>query len=227
LQVSEHGGVGPRLESRLLAWGVFVGALIALAYGSLLAGGDRPANLLYKWSTAVGGAIEYAVMLAIVWALARGLGRDLLGLRRPASWSRAAGLFAGALIAIWTASALLGLVLKAGKEQGLVPDRWDASRAAPFVANFVVVALLAPVCEELLFRGLGFGLVSAVTGPWPGIVISGLAFGLAHGLVAALPVLALFGIILGWLRWKTGSIYPGMLVHGTFNGVSLILAVTL
>jgi hypothetical protein len=37
----------------------------------------------------------------------------------------------------------------------------------------------------------------------------------------------LFGTVLAWLRWKTGSIYPGMLVHGIFNGVALILAVTL
>ena len=91
----------------------------------------------------------------------------------------------------------------------------------PFLANAAVVTIVAPFVEELLFRGLGFGLLTQFVGPWPGIVLTGLAFGLAHGLVAALPVLALFGIILGWLRWKTGSIYPGMLLHGIFNGVAL------
>ena len=40
-----------------------------------------------------------------------------------------------------------------------------------------------------------------------------------------LPVLALFGITLAWLRWQTGSVYPGMIVHGIFNGLALILAV--
>ena len=45
----------------------------------------------------------------------------------------------------------------------------------------------------------------------PAILITGVAFGLAHGLVLGLPVLAFFGITLGWLRWQTGSVYPG---HG-------------
>ena len=58
-------------------------------------------------------------------------------------------------------------------------------------------------------------------------MITGLAFGLAHGLVLGLPVLTIFGITLGWLRWKTGSVYPGMVVHGIFNGAALLAAVTL
>ena len=118
--MSEHAGAGPRVESRLLAWGVLVGALIALAYGALLAGGDRPANLLYKWSTAIGGAVQYAVMLAIVWALARGLGRDLLGLAGSASRGRAppAGSLL-ALVAIWVATtAALNLVPRCRRGAG-------------------------------------------------------------------------------------------------------------
>lgn len=223
----EHAAERSRIEGRLLAWGIFVGALIALSYGARLAGGEEVDNPLYKWSTAIGGAVQYAVMLTIAWAIARHLHRDLLGLQRPPAWGRAAGLVVAALLTVWVAGGILGRFLKAGEEQGLVPDSWDSSHAAPFVANFVVVALVAPVCEEFLFRGIGYGLVSAVANPWPAIVITGLAFGLAHGLVEALPVLALFGFILAWLRWKTGSIYPGMLLHALFNGTALILAVTL
>jgi len=57
------------------------------------------------------------------------------------------------------------------------------------------------------------------------ILITGLAFGLGHGLVLGLPVLAFFGITLAWLRWQTGSVYPGMIVHGTFNGLALLAVV--
>ena len=85
---------------------------------------------------------------------------------------------------------VLNLFLKAGDEQGLVPDGWDGSRAAPFVANFVVVVLVAPVVEELTFRGLGLAVVGDAVGVVPAILITGLAFGLAHGLVVALPILA-------------------------------------
>jgi uncharacterized protein len=226
--VTEHAverAGGPRTEGRLVGWLVFVGALIAIAYAGRVAEGEPAPDVLYQWATAAGGAIQYAVMLGIVWAIGRGLGRDLPGLRRPASWSRAAGLVAAGLIVIWVAGTLLSLVLNAGKEQGLVPHGWDGSRAAPFVANFVVVAVAAPIVEELVFRGLGFGLLTTVTGPWPAVILTGLIFGLAHGLVIALPVLALFGVVLAWLRWKTGSIYPSMIVHGIFNAVALIFAV--
>jgi membrane protease YdiL (CAAX protease family) len=228
--LSETGGFparDPRLRGRLIGWVVFVGALIAIAYAGRVASGTPEPDLLYQWTTAIGGAVQYAFMLGIAWVIARGLGRDLIALRQPASWKRAAALLAASLGVIWVLSILLGLVLKAGKEQGLVPDGWDAGRAAPFVANFAVVVLVAPFVEELIFRGIGFGLLSAFVGPWPSVVLVGLAFGLAHGLVEGLPVLMLFGTVLAWLRWKTGSIYPGMLVHGIFNGVALILAVTL
>ena len=56
---------------------------------------------------------------------------------------------------------------------------------------------------------------------------TGVAFGLAHGLVLGLPVLAIFGVTLGWLRWQTGSVYPGMIVHGLFNAMALAAAVAL
>ena len=55
----------------------------------------------------------------------------------------------------------------------------------------------------------------------PAILLVGLAFGLAHGLVEALLVLVPFGIALAVLRDRTDSVYPGMLVHGLFNGIAL------
>ena len=48
-------------------------------------------------------------------------------------------------------------------------------------------------------------------------------FGLAHGLVEALLVLVAFGIALAWLRDRTDSVLPGMLVHAFFNGAALVL----
>ncbi len=217
----------PAPRGRLLAWVVLVAALASLSYAVNLAdAGDPPKDVLYRWSTAVGGAIQYLLMAAIALAIARGLGRDLLGLRRPASWWRAAAVVLGALVAIWIAGAVLGLFLDAGGEQGLVPDAWDSSRAAPFAANFAVVALAAPLVEELIYRGLGYGLLTIVTGPWAAIGITALAFGLAHGLVVALPVLTLFGAILGFVRWRTDSLYPSMILHGLFNAAALVAAVT-
>jgi membrane protease YdiL (CAAX protease family) len=37
----------------------------------------------------------------------------------------------------------------------------------------------------------------------------------------ALPVLAAFGVLLGWLRWATGSVYPTIVLHAIFNGIAI------
>jgi membrane protease YdiL (CAAX protease family) len=132
-----------------------------------------------------------------------------------------------ALIVIVAASAVLSQFLDAGDEQGLVPKAWDSSRALPFLANAAVITLAAPFVEELLFRGLGYGLLTQFVLPLSAVLITGVSFGLAHGLVLGLPVLAIFGITLGWLRWQTGSVYPGMIVHCLFNTAALVAAVAL
>lgn len=218
---------GATLYGRLIAWCGLVGALATLGYAARIAEPGGPADdVLYRWSTAVGGLVQYTIMLTLAAVIGRPLERSFVGLRRPASWRVAAALVVGCLVVIVTAGTVLGHFLDAGKEQGLVPHSWEGSRAAPFVANFVVVALVAPLVEEYIFRGLGFGLVSSFVGPGLAILVTGLAFGLAHGLVVALPVLSLFGAILAWLRWKTASLYPPMLLHGIFNAGALIAAVT-
>ena len=216
-----------RQPGRLVAWGVLVGLLAATSYAARLAGGETPEDVLYLWSTVVGALIQYGIMLILILAIAHGLDRVLLGLQVPAGRGRASGLAIVALVVIVAATAALSPFLDAGDEQGLVPDDWDSSRAAPFLANAAVVTLAAPFVEELLYRGLGFGLLRQFAGPWPAIIITGVAFGLAHGLVLGLPVLSIFGITLGWLRFKTGSVIPGMIVHALFNGAALVAAVTL
>ena len=189
-----------------MAWVVLVGLLAAASYGSRLAEAEVPDDVLYRWSTFVGALIQYGIMLALVLAIARGFDRPLLALERPASLVRAVKLAGVALVVIVGTTAALSPFLDAGGEQGLVPDAWDSSRAAPFLANAAVVVLVAPFVEELLFRGLGIGLLIPFVGPVPAILVTGVAFGLAHGLVLGLPVLSIFGITLGWLRWRTGSV---------------------
>jgi membrane protease YdiL (CAAX protease family) len=218
------GAADERSLKRLLWWSLLVAVLIALEYAGRVAGGKVDRNVLYRYSTAVGSAVVYGVLLFIVLRIA-GFRRDLLALRRPESWQRAAGLMVLLLIGIWVSIAILDPFLHGAREQGLTPKGWEPSHAGAYAANFVVIAGLAPVVEELLFRGLGFSLLRRF-GVWPAILAVGILFALAHGLIGAFPELAIFGCSLAWLRWKTASVYPGMVLHGTFNAISLIAAVT-
>lgn len=218
---------GRRQPGRLVAWGILVGLLAAASYASRLSDSEMPADLLYLWSTFVGALIQYGIMFVLILAIARGLDRQSLALEVPERRGRAIKLALAAFVAIVAATAALSPFLDAGSEQGLVPDSWDSARAVPFLANAAVVTLVAPFVEELLYRGLGFGLLTPFVGPWPAILITGAAFGLAHGLVLGLPVLSIFGVTLAWLRWQTGSVIPGMIVHALFNGLALAAAVAL
>jgi hypothetical protein len=217
---------------RLAAWLVFVLALTALNYAGRFAGGEMPDDIAYQWTSSIGIVVQFGLMLGILLLIAKGLPkREVFALRRPRSWRRALGLALASLVAIYLASlaytGILSLLgdYNASEEQGLVPDEWDPDRAAPFVAFFLAVTVLAPIVEELTYRGIGFWLAQPYSVTFA-VVLTGVLFGLTHGLLIGLPVLAFFGIVVGWLRARTDSVYPGMLLHGTFNGIALLAAVS-
>jgi membrane protease YdiL (CAAX protease family) len=217
----------PTHERKLIAWLAFVGALAALNYAGRAAGGRPEEDVLYTWGAFFAGLIQFSLMLGItLWIARRGPARELLALRRPRSWWRALGLAVLVLIGTYVIAIALSPFLDPGEEQGLTPEEWDPSRAAPFLANFVLVSTFVPVVEELTFRGLGFSLLLRFGGLFA-IVASGVIFGLGHGLVAALPVLVAFGIGLAVLRSRSGSVYPSILLHGAFNAFALIASITL
>jgi membrane protease YdiL (CAAX protease family) len=224
--VSEAALTG-RTYGRIVAWSALVGVLTVLNYvGRYATSEETDDDVLYEWSSFVGGLVQFGLMLGIVvWIAAGGPARELLALRRPRSWPAALGWSFLVLVLTLALAAALSPFVDAGEEQGLLPDRWDSSRAAPFVANAVLIAGFTPIVEELMFRGLGFGLFVRF-GLVAAFVAAGVLFGPAHGLVLGLPLLVAFGLGLAFLRWRTGSIYPPILLHAVFNAVALIAAVT-
>lgn len=89
----------------------------------------------------------------------------------------------------------------------------------------VGVGLLAGVCEELLFRGpLQVSMLRKLP-PWAAIVFAAVLFSAAHFDFHGLLVRALLGILLGWMVWRSGSIFPAMVAHALFDSTQLALAV--
>lgn len=213
--------------TRTVAWALLVGSLAALGYGSRLSEGKPPDDALYRYETAVGGISIYVILLFILLWIGRGLPkRDFFALRRPGSWGRALGLALGAYVAIFIGAGLLLIALDAGGEQGLTPDDWEPDRLGAYAANFVAIALVGPIVEELTYRGAGMTLLQH-WGAAVAVIATAVGFGLGHGLVLALPALVFFGLVTAFLRLRTNSVYPSMLVHCAFNATSLILAVAL
>jgi membrane protease YdiL (CAAX protease family) len=216
-------------SGRLAGWLVLVGSLSALAYASTFAvddSGPSSPDFFYRWETFIGGLLQDALLLGLLlWIVHRGPAGALLALRRPPSWRRAAGLMFLVLLGIWILAVALEPFLPAGDEQGIVPDEWRSEEAAPFAANLGFTTLAVPVVEELTFRGAGFSLLAGRYGKGVAIVGTAVLFGAVHGLVLALPVLVAFGLGLAWLRSRTGSVYPGIILHGLFNALAVLIGV--
>jgi membrane protease YdiL (CAAX protease family) len=168
-------------RGRLTAWVAVVSALTLLGYASRAAGGKPPKDAAYQYSTAFAGVVQYAIILAVVLAIARPHWW-LLALRRPSSYGRVLSTALLAFAAVYVMGAIVSTYSDPGREQGLTPDHWDSHRALQFAVNFAVFVAVAPAVEELTFRGLGYSLLEPL-GRTAAILWVGLAFGLAHGLL--------------------------------------------
>lgn len=209
------------LNLRLLGWAGFVAFLAILAYASHFLGEGPPEDVAYRWESSIGGVISYGITLAVGLLLARRLDRtSFLAFRRPGSWWRATGISALVMVAVFVVGGIVDQFADPEEEQGLIPESFDSSRAAQFAAYAAVVVLLAPVVEEILFRGVGYALLEPF-GRGFAIVAVGISFALVHGLVAGFLIIATFGVGLAYLRARTGSIYPCIVLHSLFNAFGL------
>ena len=207
-------GEAARRDWRLWAWAGLVGVTIVLAF-TVRQGVGLPEDFRYSYWTVLVGVVSNAITLGIVVLIAGpGNLRELLALRRPTSWWRAAVI--GVLVIVGTGLLLVLLpFLQTGEDQGL-EVAWDPDRALPFALNAAIIVLVSPIVEELTFRGLGFTLLERFGHGWA-IALTGLAFALSHGLLLPLIAIAAFGFGLAYLRSRTRSVYPGIVIHGLVN----------
>jgi membrane protease YdiL (CAAX protease family) len=144
------------------------------------------------------------------------------GLRRP-PLKRAVGLLAVVWFGFYAFSALWVLALGINDHQEL-PDRLGADQGTlNLLAVVVLITVIAPLGEELFFRGYFFGALRNWRGVWPAAVITGLVFGGIH--VGSAPVgfllpLAFFGFLLCLIYDRTRSLYPCMTLHCVNNSIA-------
>jgi hypothetical protein len=102
----------------------------------------------------------------------------------------------------------------------VAPDgfSWPALLSMLVMAGFV-----APLGEELVFRGLLFPWLRGHLGVVGAAVVSGLVFGLLHGALILIPALAAIGTALALFYHRCGSLWPVILAHGAFNSIMVIL----
>lgn len=93
----------------------------------------------------------------------------------------------------------------------------------PGIAGVLYGCIFCPILEEIGVRGILLGgLLKSRCRPWLAILVSALIFALLHGIGVHFVVSFVFGIILGWLYWRTGSIVLCMIIHVVNNSLSFI-----
>ncbi len=143
-----------------------------------------------------------------------------LGPARPAAL--ALGALAGVAAYVFAGS-ILNLT------QRVVPPRWlevfDPVRLfeGPRTERLLLAAVataLAPVCEEIAFRGYLQTTLGLRRRPAAAIAGAAVLFALLHVNPVLFPALVVLGAVFGWLTWRAGSLWPAVLAHAANNAIT-------
>jgi uncharacterized protein len=215
-------------------------AALISAFALALLGGlvvDIPASLLgvHVSSSRVPPGLEIAdtavqdgafVLAAVLFAHVGGrvVRASQFGLRRPRVWWILAVLAVPATyIAFFTFDVVWAALLNVTEKEKLLETLGANEGAALLILSATLTCVIAPACEEFLFRGFFFRALSNWRGTWPAAVITGLVFGGVHaGSAPAIDLvpLAFLGFALCLLYRATGSLYPCIAVHSLNNSIA-------
>ena len=93
------------------------------------------------------------------------------------------------------------------------------------IAGILHSCIIVPIVEEIGFRGIFLaGLLKSRCRPWLAILITAIVFALFHMSLVKIISTFGFGIIIGWLYWRTGSIIPGIVIHIVNNSLCIVFA---
>ena len=192
---------------------ILVGSLVLLAYQLLKGTGTELDAMGVIISSGLAGVVTIAVFLAAKWVV---VSRHWI---RTRPWT----------VLFWCVIATLGSLIPSSWLQELMPELPNtAEKAFDLVLKdrwgYFIVGLLAPLSEELVFRGAILReLLKWKENPWIGIIISAMLFSLVHMNPVQMPHAFLVGILLGWLYYRTDSIIPGVIWHWVNNTIAYVM----
>jgi membrane protease YdiL (CAAX protease family) len=198
---------------RLSGWSMLIFLVVAPAIG-LVAFWLLPERTNLSVLATFFGTCLLALAIAVL-----PLGRDApaaLGLR-PVGWRPI-------VFAVLGTTFLSFVVSQLGPQPEGVREVTQGIQGAQALRTLAVLGLLAPVAEELVFRGMLYGWLAGRWNNLVAFILSSLAFAAAHTEPLHILMVLPLGFWFGWLRWRTGSLVPTIVAHIINNTIAVSAA---
>jgi membrane protease YdiL (CAAX protease family) len=237
-------GLGDRPAATWGVWGALAVYVLAIVIGGLatlpilsLVDDEDVANL-------VASVIAAAVTVGVLWAwlsTSHRTWRQVLGFPSPGSWWREirASVGFGLLLyplMVFVVGVVVSILLSAvSGHQAQAPEQVPSHLPVFGLVVAVVYALvIAPIHEELFFRGILFRAVGDRYGLVAGLLASGIGFSLIHYIpgpwedaLLLMGVMLFNGMALAWWYARRGTIVASVVAHMVFNVIGMTLILTL
>lgn len=228
---AEGHGAGRGAKGRVGWSEVGLAALVAaVLYGigiaAILSVPDQPVGLAGIVQYTVSGLAPLGAFAAVLWFRVKDV--HALGLRTfSPKWALVSVAAGAGVIGLNILSTIIVITLT-GPPSNLQADYQTSAAAGGITLAIVLIvgAGLTPIGEEFLFRGVLANALSRY-GPWVAVLASSAVFALAHGINYILPVAFIVGVVAALLLRRTGSVWPGVIVHAVNNAYSLAVPAVL
>lgn len=169
--------------------------------------------------------ISGAVVLVGLWLMAKRRKCTFgafTGISKPAGMPLLVlALAAGVAMSFWATIAINAIPWPEAMVESYLESSSSLTTEQP-VIDFLAVVLMAPLVEELLFRGVIYDALCLFVPAGAAVVFQAMLFGSTHGTLLWILYSGLIGCVLGYVRKRTDSLWPCILMHSAFNGSSYL-----
>lgn len=153
---------------------------------------------------------------------------DLIGWRPPARsmWNLLWQIPLVIVSALIVQISVLAPFTSAEPAQGSIDDVLVGTSLPVVAIGVILICGVAPVWEELFFRGVVFGMIRTRLGRWGGAALAGCVFAIVHLVAVGFPYLAVIGFSLCIMAEWYRSVVPGIILHSVNNALVAITLLT-
>ncbi|MCQ2570655.1 MAG: CPBP family intramembrane metalloprotease [Candidatus Saccharibacteria bacterium] len=198
---------------------------ISIIFIKIVPGDALTSNVISSVYQVVVYGVALAAIIGIPWKLLNNkTTRDEVGMRGLPTWTDILLAPIGFIVTLFAAGALTALMMS------LMPEvNWEQAqevgysglyRLSDFVLAFICLVILAPLCEEIIFRGWLYGKLRFRMSAVPAILITSVLFGIMHGQWNVGVTVFAMSVGMCIMRELTGTIWSGVLLHMIKNGVA-------